>query len=242
MSNEQNDPKSNKTMGMWIAIGVTIGAGVGIALDNIALGMGIGFAIGVAIGVTSNSLSVSNSAKLIQKLEKHLHFLLFEYGFQVEYEGSSDMFDNCMVVLGSAHFNLRFVVDRSHVTCEIGTKKAPSRYINYCERDNPNFLAEIDENFDLEKAWFYLYQHPTASIIDYINQTPVGLSILDYKKSRNTKYKYTDEQLKETNNLLQDNFSTLTELFNVENFHNNCMKMNIFFENRYRQFNKSISA
>jgi hypothetical protein len=50
MSNEQNDPKSNKSMGMWVAIGVAIGAGVGVALDNIALVMGIGIALGVAIG------------------------------------------------------------------------------------------------------------------------------------------------------------------------------------------------
>lgn len=42
MSNEQNDPNSNKTMGMWVAIGIAIGAGVNVELNNIVLGISIG--------------------------------------------------------------------------------------------------------------------------------------------------------------------------------------------------------
>jgi hypothetical protein len=31
MSNEQNDSKSNKTMGAWVAIGVGLGTAIGVA-------------------------------------------------------------------------------------------------------------------------------------------------------------------------------------------------------------------
>jgi hypothetical protein len=53
MSNQQNDPRTNKPKarptGSWMAIGLALGAGIGLLLDSLPIGVAIGLVVGLAI-------------------------------------------------------------------------------------------------------------------------------------------------------------------------------------------------
>jgi hypothetical protein len=70
MSNENNDPKTNRPLGAWIAIGIAIGAGIGVAMDNIAAGIGFGIALGAAIGAAQTRKSNYSCVKAPSPFQK----------------------------------------------------------------------------------------------------------------------------------------------------------------------------